>query len=161
FIAHFNKPESIAAIRLASPKTDYWRQVLDYCASGNITAMLTEYIYLLMDCEGKRDISSIRDALDSVLKINTSNNLVDLRRRSGTIKPYNMRTHFAVNYGTQKISSDSGQERMVNLRTVFNSPFRPFVLTSTSIGQEGLDFHYYCHKIFHWNLPHNPIDLEQ
>lgn len=72
-----------------------------------------------------------------------------------------MRTHFAVNYGTQKISSDSGKDRMVNLRTVFNSPFRPFVLTSTSIGQEGLDFHYYCHKIFHWNLPHNPIDLEQ
>ena len=40
-------------------------------------------------------------------------------------------------------------------------PFRPFVLASTSIGQEGLDFHNYCRRIVHWNLPSNPIDLEQ
>ncbi len=33
--------------------------------------------------------------------------------------------------------------------------------TSTSIGQEGLDFHWYCHAIVHWNLPTNPVDLEQ
>ena len=38
---------------------------------------------------------------------------------------------------------------------------RPFVLATTSIGQEGLDFHPYCRKIMHWNLPSNPIDLEQ
>jgi hypothetical protein len=43
----------------------------------------------------------------------------------------------------------------------FNSPFRPFVLATTSIGQEGLDFHNYTRKIVHWNLPHNPMDLEQ
>ena len=29
------------------------------------------------------------------------------------------------------------------------------------IGQEGLDFHQYCHEIYHWNLPSNPVDLEQ
>jgi hypothetical protein len=34
-------------------------------------------------------------------------------------------------------------------------------LASTSIGQEGLDFHCYCHAIYHWNLPSNPVDLEQ
>ncbi len=161
FLSHFNKPESISAIRLASTKMDYWRQVLNYCASGNIGAMLTEYIYLLMDCEGKKDIASITQSLRDVLTISSSTNQVDLRRKSGKVKPYNMRTHFAVNYGNQKINSESGKNRMVNLRTVFNSPFRPFVLASTSVGQEGLDFHYYCHKIFHWNLPHNAIDLEQ
>ncbi|MDD4335400.1 MAG: hypothetical protein PHY77_07315 [Desulfotomaculaceae bacterium] len=48
-----------------------------------------------------------------------------------------------------------------SLRLAFNSPFRPFVLATTSIGQEGLDFHFYCRKIVHWNLPSNPIDLEQ
>jgi hypothetical protein len=28
-------------------------------------------------------------------------------------------------------------------------------------GQEGLDFHPYCHAVVHWNLPSNPVDLEQ
>jgi hypothetical protein len=32
---------------------------------------------------------------------------------------------------------------------------------STSVGQEGLDFHLYCHSVTHWNLPSNPVDLEQ
>ena len=40
-------------------------------------------------------------------------------------------------------------------------PSRPFLLTSTSIGQEGLDFHLWCHRLVHWNLPGNPVDLEQ
>ncbi|MDI6754934.1 MAG: hypothetical protein QME78_11160 [Thermodesulfobacteriota bacterium] len=35
------------------------------------------------------------------------------------------------------------------------------MLATTSIGQEGLDFHQYCHEIYHWNLPSNPVDLEQ
>jgi hypothetical protein len=47
------------------------------------------------------------------------------------------------------------------LRRAFNSPFWPFVLCSTSVGQEGLDFHLYCHAVVHWNLPSNPVDLEQ
>lgn len=52
-------------------------------------------------------------------------------------------------------------QRTENIRAAFNSPFRPFVLATTSVGQEGLDFHTYCRKIMHWNLPANPIDLEQ
>src|SRR5690606_27820553 len=47
------------------------------------------------------------------------------------------------------------------VRAAFNSPYRPFVLASTSVGQEGLDFHPWCHSIVHWNLPGNPVDLEQ
>ncbi|WP_390614137.1 helicase-related protein [Alienimonas californiensis] len=47
------------------------------------------------------------------------------------------------------------------MRRSFNSPFRPFLLATTSVGQEGLDFHRYCRKVVHWNLPANPIDLEQ
>ena len=47
------------------------------------------------------------------------------------------------------------------VRDAFNSPFWPFVLGTTSVGQEGLDFHRYCHAVVHWNLPSNPVDLEQ
>ena len=51
--------------------------------------------------------------------------------------------------------------RLGGVRDAFNSPFRPFVLATTSIGQEGLDFHPYCYRVYHWNLPSNPVDLEQ
>lgn len=51
--------------------------------------------------------------------------------------------------------------RLGGVRDAFNSPFRPFVLATTSVGQEGLDFHPYCYRVHHWNLPSNPVDLEQ
>jgi hypothetical protein len=76
-------------------------------------------------------------------------------------KRRNMRCHFAVEMGNQRIETDEGQNRIKSIRNSFNSPFRPFVLATTSIGQEGLDFHTYCRRIVHWNLPSNPIDIEQ
>jgi hypothetical protein len=47
------------------------------------------------------------------------------------------------------------------LRRAFNSPFWPHTLVTTSVGQEGLDFHVWCDQLLHWDLPNNPIDLEQ
>ena len=35
---------------------------------------------------------------------------------------------------------EGGAARLGSVRDAFNSPFRPFVLATTSIGQEGLDF---------------------
>jgi hypothetical protein len=65
------------------------------------------------------------------------------------------------------VSRDTGPDakeekaRKSIVREAFNSPFWPFVLATTSVGQEGLDFHLYCRDILHWNLPSNPVDLEQ
>ena len=71
-----------------------------------------------------------------------------------------MRTRFAVAFGNQTLE-DGGEARIESVSRAFNSPFWPFVLASTSIGQEGLDFHLWCHAVVHWNLPTNPVDLEQ
>jgi hypothetical protein len=71
-----------------------------------------------------------------------------------------MRGRFAVPFGTQR-AEGGGEARVESVLRAFNSPFWPFVLTSTSVGQEGLDFHLWCHAVVHWNLPHNPVDLEQ
>ena len=76
-------------------------------------------------------------------------------------KSKNMRCHYAVSLGNQRMETEHGKNRIKGIRHNFNSPFRPFVLATTSIGQEGLDFHTYCRKVVHWNLPSNPIDLEQ
>ena len=51
--------------------------------------------------------------------------------------------------------------RQPEVRGAFNSPFWPFVLATTSVGQEGIDFHWWCHAVVHWNTPANPVDFEQ
>ena len=35
------------------------------------------------------------------------------------------------------------------------------VLTTTSVGQEGLDFHAWCKTIVHWDPAAGPVELEQ
>ena len=67
-----------------------------------------------------------------------------------------MRARFAARFGTKQIDEGAGAVRADDVRSAFNSPFWPFVLCSTSVGQEGLDFHLYCHAVVHWNLPSNP-----
>jgi hypothetical protein len=65
-------------------------------------------------------------------------------------------------FGDQDLDDGGGEPtRADHVRSAFNSPFWPFVLATTSVGQEGLDFHPYCHAVVHWNLPSNPVDLEQ
>ena len=72
-----------------------------------------------------------------------------------------VRTVFALRFGRTSETADGAHISQDAVRSAFNSPFRPFVLASTSIGQEGLDFHPWCHRLIHWNLPGNPVDLEQ
>ena len=72
-----------------------------------------------------------------------------------------MRTNFAVMLSEKESEEGRSVNRISQIRKAFNSPFWPFVLATTSIGQEGLDFHAYCHAVVHWNLPYNPVDLEQ
>lgn len=60
-------------------------------------------------------------------------------------------------FGKKKV----GRLRSDTLRRAFNSPFWPHVLCTTSVGQEGLDFHQWCRRIVHWDLPRDPVDFEQ
>lgn len=159
FVNLFNKPESIAAVRLGVPRKRYWQMVSHYCAGGCLQAVLDEYFHVLkgqnVDAEG-----AIEQLLGSVNLDTASINVDDLNSFLRG-EPRKMRCHYAVEFGSQRVETDEGGKRATNLREVFNSPFRPFVLATTSIGQEGLDFHSYCRRIVHWNLPSNPIDLEQ
>ncbi|MEI8199110.1 MAG: helicase-related protein [Eubacteriales bacterium] len=157
FVALFNKPESAAILDLLYGKSEdtYYENVFKYCVDGNMQAMLDEYAHILDEhrtalfndmTEGFADTSSVQvDTIESFIE--------------GIDKP-RIRTHFAVGY-FNSVASDKNVQRTANIRKAFNSPFRPFVLATTSIGQEGLDFHFYCRKIMHWNTPSNPVDLEQ
>ena len=51
--------------------------------------------------------------------------------------------------------------RSETIRKAFNTPFWPHLLATTSVGQEGLDFHNWCDQVVHWDLCSSPVDLEQ
>ena len=152
FTSLFNKPESISIVQLMISSGDYYQRVLTYSIDGNIQSMMDEYFYLMKDsnsigtsyelAEAIANILSIRPSLLEVGSISelkkTGNNKTKERTKN------RLRSHFAMDFGQQKLTS--GASRQVNLREAFNSPFRPFVLASTSIGQEGLDFHFYSKK---------------
>jgi len=173
FVSLFNKPESIAIVRIFTSQKEkytYLDRVIEYSISGNIQSMLDEYYHLIQDLEGLHEIKDISDYLTDVLSIRTVpiqiDNLESFLKNShdsdnNKRKSKSIRTHFAVDFGGKKLSTSKSSGRQINIRQAFNSPFRPFVLATTSIGQEGLDFHLYCRKIFHWNLPSNAIDIEQ
>jgi len=155
-VSIFNKPESAAVIDLIYNKKnddDYYESVLDYCVLGNLQAVLDEYAHMLQT-------DSLGNHLDEAV-IGTSSLSIDTVDSIGNEgKKQSMRCHFAIPF-IDKTITDKSVARTTNIRKAFNSPFRPFILSTTSIGQEGLDFHWYSRKIVHWNIPSNPVDLEQ
>lgn len=155
FVSLFNGVAGSAVIkRIDGPQ--HWRSIVEYCARGGVQAMLEEYCYMLSAAHG---LEAIVETLNNVLRTTPSS--VKVWQTGDTEDNTHLRCHYAVQLGTQKTTDEAGQQRVVSIRESFNSPFRPFVLASTSIGQEGLDFHWYCSEVVHWNLPNNPIDLEQ
>ena len=169
----FNLPEAMALIRGGrhdDEVTPYWRQVVDYCAAGNLQAVLDEYNHTLRDLEGlfaaddEEAWDKLAGAVTGALSLRTGAPRVDeIRPADDTIRIQRrrLRNHFAMRFGAQESDDGKTGAREGQVRQAFNSPFWPFVLVSTSVGQEGLDFHAYCHAVMHWNLPSNPVDLEQ
>ena len=159
FLSLFNKPESISTVRLSTAPSTYLRRVMAYCVDGCLQSVMDEFFHLLEpDCP---TIWDLFDRLVDSMNLGTASiNVDDLSGFLGGEKK-KMRCHYAVDLGNQRMETDEGKKRIKGIRHNFNSPFRPFVLATTSIGQEGLDFHTYCRKIVHWNLPSNPIDIEQ
>ena len=169
FINRMNTPESTAVIELCYGESDdaHWLNLLNYCKDGNLQAMFDEYGHLLTNGLDRDDqlLDRLHRSMIESMNVRTTAYSVDTlnnfkaRMAKKKEKAVNVRTHFAVSF--TKGIGEKDADRKKSVRNSFNSPFRPFVLASTSIGQEGLDFHNYCRRIVHWNLPSNPIDLEQ
>lgn len=171
FRAFFNSPEAIAAVdcSYSGNGDSHWKTVLRYGRDGCIQSVLDEYLHLLSPEKGASD-ADVAEKIGNALSFRSAPYRIDtfeaLRDRvslggGDDSKKMPMRTHFAAAFAEGDGDGEKIANRVESLRDAFNSPFRPFVLASTSIGQEGLDFHWYCRKVFHWNLPHNPVDLEQ
>ena len=163
----FNHPEVIAVVRRAKA---YWKAVLDYSIAGCLQATLDEYAHVLVEWLGLVDRRT-EEIAERVA--GTMYNSIALRTASYEVRDFDpdeqdevfqkrtFRARFALRFGDNRVDEERDSYRPTLVREAFNSPFWPFVLVTTSVGQEGLDFHLYCHSVTHWNLPANPVDLEQ
>lgn len=177
FWALFNRPAASRVVATAYRKRGrtpppFHRSLLRYSADGNLQAVLDEQAYLVEE-QLRWKNSNRRDRLAEVERVLSAQvqpvraevraRLLDRDPASGhrVASDQAIRCDYALRYGALPGQEDRAAQSERAVRQAFNSPFRPFVLVSTSRGQEGLDFHTWCHAVTHWNLPGNPVDLEQ
>lgn len=132
--------------------------------------MLDEYVHTLLESMGlqhesaEAQLAAIASRIQAVVSLRTTQlNIDEFKTKGGNYSwgDLHTRCRFALRYGQQRDDTNQAVAHAESVKDAFNSPFHPFVLASTSIGQEGLDFHTWCHAVMHWNLPSNPVDMEQ
>ena len=159
----FNRLDSTLLLdKLYDAAEPYWRTVLRYCADGNLQAVLDEYLHHLRS-EEPTVVMDDEHLMALAKRARGAMSMRPSRYESfdpdDPSQPISFRSRFALRYGSKRHDVESARQPQV--RNAFNSPFWPFVLTTTSVGQEGIDFHWWCHAVVHWNLPANPVDFEQ
>jgi hypothetical protein len=167
--SQFNSPRVVALLHHVGEEESYWRRVLQYSSDGNLQAVMDEYMHIAAENSAHDDDRHpalvTAAVMQEALTLRAATPRPDeMRVEEGrfVLQPLELtvRSHFAVRYGASK-DEEKQLSRKESVQAAFNSPFWPFVLASTSVGQEGLDFHGWCHSVVHWNLPSNPVDLEQ
>jgi hypothetical protein len=144
----------------------YWRDALDYCVEGALQGVMDEYIHLLVDEQARPGLSTsevaakVAEAFAAATDLQPLALTADQPSPNGGGSSRRLTSRFAVAFGSARTEEDAGVHPEI-VRQAFNSPFWPWVLITTSVGQEGLDFHRYCHQLVHWNVPAGPVELEQ
>jgi Helicase conserved C-terminal domain len=165
----FNTPEAMALVRQRG-RGPYWQRVLGHSLAGNLQAVLDEYAHVLVEWLGLSDrepeevVAGVAQAMYDALSLRRVGYVardVATRERDGRFARRRMPGRFALRFSDERGDDGQAVNRRASVHRAFNSPFWPFVLATTSVGQEGLDFHLYSHAVVHWNLPANPVDLEQ
>jgi hypothetical protein len=160
--AMFRRIETTLLLDRLCQDQAYWRSVLQYSAWGNLQAVLDEYLHHLAVAEGVTSFDDCRLAEFA----ETAARAIGLRPSRyeafdplAPDQPIAFTSRFALRYGGRRQNEETS--RQPEIRGAFNSPFWPFVLATTSVGQEGIDFHWWSHALLHWNTPANPVDFEQ
>jgi hypothetical protein len=132
------------------------------CLEGNLEAVLDEHFWMRRQSLPLRERGLVQD-LHEALNVSVGSFSFHSVHPSGEPR-IRVRCHAAVPFGATEDDERATSEaapRSDEIRNAFNSPFWPHVLATTSVGQEGLDFHTWCSRILHWDLCSSPLELEQ
>ncbi len=175
--------KNIKLILAVTDKADPLDAIKKYTEWGDLKAVIQEYAFLIGLTDGtnkRRKLEDIRTMLknmtsyfnDDNLTLNptkilcfTAQAITDLPAvtpSKALKKKCSITCEFAERFTDD--DTDLGAHRKAhqkNLQDLFNAPFYPFLITSTSVAQEGLDFHNYCHRMIHWSVARTPVAYEQ
>ncbi len=152
--AFFSRKGAAGVIRSYGKSRSFTVNLQRYLTHGNIQAVLDENLYLIQEKGTLDGLEKTLRRLARTLGAKSTTIKIDAGPRRGE---KSIGTDLVKAFGQVTEESESRE----TVREAFNSPFWPFVLVTTSVGQEGLDFHLYCKDIYHWNLPSNPVNFEQ
>jgi hypothetical protein len=161
---YLDRPWFVARLMKGKRVSGYPKAIQDAVLEGNLEAVLDEHFWLpdpehaAWEKSGRKDgrIAALRDTLG----IRSAPVVISEKKRRITLSAHaampltDTEAHTAATQDVKQLRAD-------DLRRAFNTPFWPHVLCTTSVGQEGLDFHLWCRTIVHWDLCSTPVDLEQ
>jgi hypothetical protein len=140
----------------------YTDAIPEAVVAGNLESTLDEHLWITSQLDADA-VGDFTGDVHKVLGLREGRHLV--HEPGGGDAGFLLRCHAAMPFADAKVENPTtgGKDRLRtdDLRRAFNSPFWPHVLTTTSLGQEGLDFHVWCRQLLHWDLCPGPLDLEQ
>lgn len=152
---------------LTASETRYPEAIRKAVLEGNLESVLDEHLWIASKVGGSKG-AKLADELLEALRVRTSNFFMHPLGSKSKKGRFSLRCHAAMPFtdprAEKSLLMDEDGERPIRadeLRKAFNTPFWPHVLVTTSVGQEGLDFHVWCETLLHWDLCSNPVDLEQ
>ena len=145
---------------LTGRRQRYTHAIPEAVVAGNLESVLDEHLWIASRLDADAITRFPRD-LVKMLGLHEGRHRV---HEPGIAEdPFQLRCHAAMPFADAKVENAAGGEdrlRTDDMRRAFNTPFWPHVLTTTSLGQEGLDFHVWCRQLLHWDLCPSPLDLE-
>ena len=140
----------------------YTKAIPEAVVAGNLESVLDEHLWIASKLDADAITRFPRDLLKS---LGLHEGRHRLHEPGAGDEGFLLRCHAAMPFADAKVKNAlTGQEdrlRTDDMRRSFNTPFWPHVLATTSLGQEGLDFHVWCRQLLHWDLCPSPLDLEQ
>jgi len=136
--------------------------LLRVMVDGNLEAVLDEHLWIISRL---RSLSEDELAVELREGLTIKSGMFFLHPLEGKRdNTFSLRCHVAMPFVQSTVRYLEDGEKPIRtdeMRRAFNTPFWPYVLATTSVGQEGLDFHAWCDTLVHWDLCRNPVDLEQ
>ncbi|HEU5137982.1 MAG TPA: hypothetical protein VFU13_22755, partial [Steroidobacteraceae bacterium] len=152
---------SVFKAALARRGQHYTTAIPEAVIAGNLESVLDEHLWVTSKLDADAIARFPRDLLKT-LGLRDSRHAL---HEPGAVDTFPLRCHAAMAFADAKaensLTGTDDRLRTDDLRRAFNTPFWPHVLTTTSLGQEGLDFHVWCRQLLHWDLCPSPLDIEQ